>query len=219
MIPDLLTERSSVEEHASSGAGNDSALLLAMTTEHYTLQTARSATIVESNGRVSLFLGAVSSSLIAIALVAQVSRFGERFFVLALTLLPALIFLGGATYVRAIQNAIEDFEYARAINHIRNWYLGLHPDAPGLFLLSTDETPIGAMQGMTNPRWQALFTTAGVVAFVMSMLVGVTVALAVDSALSLDLYASAALGFVAGALCETALFTHHRSKWREATAS
>jgi hypothetical protein len=157
--------KSGTEGPAVSLRGDQSALLLAMTTEHFTLQTARSATIVESNGRVSLFLGAVSSSIVAIALVGQLSTFGEQFFVFALTLLPALIFLGGATYVRAIQNGIEDFKYARAINHIRNWYQTLHPDAQSLLLLSKDETPDGVMQGLRNPKWQALFTTAGVVAF------------------------------------------------------
>src|SRR5687768_8006350 len=59
----------------------ESALLLALTTEHFTLQTARASTIAESNGRVSLFLGAVSSCVVAIALVGQLSGFGERFFV------------------------------------------------------------------------------------------------------------------------------------------
>lgn len=207
----------SADSQASTQVGETSAsaLLLALTTEHFTLQTARSATIAESNGRVSLFLGAVSSSLIAIALVGQLSRFGEPFFVFALTLLPALIFLGAATYVRAIQNGIEDFKYARAINHIRKWYLGLHPDAPGLILLSTDETPDGVMQGVRNKRWQALFTTAGVVAIVISILVGATVGLA-SAALGLQMVGSAAVGLCAGFVSEVLLFRHHGSKWREA---
>lgn len=198
--------------------GDPSQLLLAITTEHFTLQTARSATIVESNGRVSLFLGAVSSSTVAIALVGQLSGFGEEFFVFALTLLPALIFLGGATYARAIQNGIEDFKYARAINHIRNWYLTLHPDARSLLLLSTDETPDGVMQGVRHPKWQALFTTAGVVAFIMSVLIGVAAALASAAAFGLSIYAATAVGLGAGSLGEVSLFRHHTSRWREATS-
>jgi hypothetical protein len=39
----------------------DQRLLQALTTEHFTLQTARSATIMESNGRSALFLSTVSS--------------------------------------------------------------------------------------------------------------------------------------------------------------
>jgi hypothetical protein len=161
-------------------------------------------------------LGALSSSTVAIALVGQLSGFGEQFFVFALTLLPALIFLGGATYARAIQNGIEDFKYARAINHIRNWYLTLHPDAQTLLVLSTDETPDGVMQGVRNPRWQALFTTAGVVAFVMSILVGVTVAIASSAAFGLQIYAATAVGLGAGFVVEVCLFRHHMARWREA---
>ena len=203
---------------ADMGDASESALLLAVTTEHFTLQTARSATIVESNGRVTLFLGAVSSSTVAIALVGQLSGFGEEFFVFALTLLPALIFLGGATYARAIQNGIEDYKYARAINHIRNWYVTLHPDARGLLLLSTEETPDGVMQGVRNPKWQALFTTAGVVALIMSILIGVAVALASGAAFGLSIYAATAVGLGAGSVGEASLFRHHMSRWREATS-
>jgi hypothetical protein len=36
-------------------ASGDQRLLQALTTEHFTLQTARSATIMESNGRSALF--------------------------------------------------------------------------------------------------------------------------------------------------------------------
>jgi hypothetical protein len=203
---------SEVSEAASS------ALLLALTTEHFTLQTGRAATIAESNGRVSLFLGAVSSSVVAIALVGQLSGFGERFFVFALTLLPALIFLGAATYVRAIQNGIEDFQYARAINRIRGWYLQLHPDAPSLFMMSTEETPDGVMHGVRHRSWQALFTIAGVVAFVMSILVGVTASL-ISAGFGAHTYAAAAIGLGAGASAEIALYKHHTGKWREATGS
>lgn len=40
-----------------------------MTTEHFTLQTAQAQEISDLNGRMSLFIGAVSSTLIALALV------------------------------------------------------------------------------------------------------------------------------------------------------
>ena len=49
-------------------------LVTIMTTEHYNLQTGRAMTIAEANGRSSLFVGAVSSGLIALAFVGQLSR-------------------------------------------------------------------------------------------------------------------------------------------------
>ena len=46
-------------------------LLGALTTEHSALQTARSATVTESVGRTVVYMGSLSASLIALALLAQ----------------------------------------------------------------------------------------------------------------------------------------------------
>jgi hypothetical protein len=70
----------------------------------------------DSNGRTALYLGSLSSSLVALALVAQQLRFGDVFPVFVLTVLPALLFLGLVTYVRVLHNSVEDIIYARAIN-------------------------------------------------------------------------------------------------------
>jgi hypothetical protein len=45
-----------------------------MTTEHYNLQTGRAMTVSDTNGRASLFLGTVSTSLVALAFVGGLSR-------------------------------------------------------------------------------------------------------------------------------------------------
>ena len=49
------------------------------TTEHFTLQGARAATVAESTGRASMFLVAVSGGLVALGLVATASRVGTAF--------------------------------------------------------------------------------------------------------------------------------------------
>jgi hypothetical protein len=46
------------------------------TTEYFTLQTARSTPVSEANGRASIYLAALSSSLIALAFIGQMSRLG-----------------------------------------------------------------------------------------------------------------------------------------------
>ena len=48
------------------------------TTEHFNLQTARVITVAESNGRASIYLAVVSSNLIALAFIGQMSRLGWR---------------------------------------------------------------------------------------------------------------------------------------------
>ena len=64
------------------------------TTEHFNLQTARSLTISEANGRASIYLAALSGNLIALAFVGQMSRLGAAFYAFALILLPVLAFVG-----------------------------------------------------------------------------------------------------------------------------
>src|SRR5260370_34034067 len=71
-----------------------SQLVSIMTTEHYNLQTGRSMTISEANGRSSLFVGAVSSGLVALAFVGQISHLGTAFFVFSLVVLPTLLLMG-----------------------------------------------------------------------------------------------------------------------------
>src|SRR5215204_1499875 len=113
----------------------DQRLLQALTTEHFTLQTARSATIMESNGRSALFLSTVSSAVVALAFIGQLADVGQPFFLFALAVLPTLFLLGLLTYLRLAQSASEDLLYSRAINRIRRYYLDLDPAAPSWFLL------------------------------------------------------------------------------------
>ena len=70
----------------------------ALTTEHYTLQSSRTSTIVEANGRSMLFLSSVSGATVSLALVAQLDRLGDTFVTFALTVLPALLALGLTSY-------------------------------------------------------------------------------------------------------------------------
>src|SRR5689334_22233859 len=81
----------------------DPRLVSIMTTEHYNLQTGRSMTIAEANGRASLFVGAVSSGLVALALVGQLSRLGTAFLVFSLVVLPTLFLMGLLTFERVLQ--------------------------------------------------------------------------------------------------------------------
>jgi hypothetical protein len=76
--------------------------------------TARAVAVSEGNGRTALYVGALSSTLVALALVAQRSPLGEVFFAVALTVLPAVLFLGLVTFVRVLQSSVEDILAGRA---------------------------------------------------------------------------------------------------------
>ena len=102
-----------------------------VTTEHFTLQGARSSTISESTGRASMFLGAVSGGLIACGLVATAAKTGAAFYMFGLILLPTLAFVGLATFHRVLQSGIEDLGYARRIAQLRHYYLDHAPELAG----------------------------------------------------------------------------------------
>jgi hypothetical protein len=159
----------------------DQRLLQALTTEHFTLQTARSATIMETNGRSALFLSTVSSAVVALAFIGQVADVGQPFFLFALAVLPTLFLLGLLTYLRLAQSAGEDLLYSRAINRIRRYYLDLDSTAPSWFLLGGHDDIHGVManMGLVASSWHLLSHTATMVAVTTSMIGGAFVAVAV----------------------------------------
>ena len=111
-----------------------------MTTEHYNLQTGRAMTISDTNGRASLFLGTVSTSLVALAFVGGLTRsdagVGQAFYIFGLVLFPSLVFLGLVTFERVLESGIEDLIYARGINRIRHLYQEHAPQMRPYFILS-----------------------------------------------------------------------------------
>jgi hypothetical protein len=118
-------------------------LLTALTTEHFTLQGARAQTVSESSARASLYVLAVSSSLIALGFISQVSDVGDLFNTFALTVLPTLYVLGVVTFVRLSECGIADWRYGLAINRIRGYYQEIAGDRADLFLLSAHDDAAG----------------------------------------------------------------------------
>jgi hypothetical protein len=125
-------------------------LLTALTTEHFTLQGARSQTMSESSSRAALFIGAVSSTLVALGFLGQLSPGGDTFNTFALTVLPTLYLLGVFTFVRLVECGAEDFRYGLAINRIRGYYKQLAGDEANLFLPAARRTP-GVSSSAASP--------------------------------------------------------------------
>jgi hypothetical protein len=84
-------------------------LLTALTSEHFTLQGARSQTANESASRASLHILSVSSALVALGFIGHASQIGATFEVFALTVLPTLYALGVFTFVRVVECGAENF--------------------------------------------------------------------------------------------------------------
>jgi hypothetical protein len=197
------------------------ALLTALTTEHFTLQGARSQTVGESAARSSMYLSSVSSTLIALGFVSQVSHGGEVFQLFALTVLPTLFFLGVFTFGRLVQSSIEDVRYGRAINRIRHYYLELAGEtAPRYFLMSGHDDTRGVLVNMGlegGSRWQLFFGTAHAVSVVNSVVGAGAVAILLGVTLDLPLAVAAAagVGFVAGSVAGH--FRYDRNRHEQAS--
>ncbi len=174
-----------------------SQLVSIMTTEHYNLQTGRAMTISEANGRSSLFVGAVSSGLVALAFVGQISHLGTAFFVFSLVVLPTLLFMGLITFERVLQSGSADFMYAIGINRIRHLYLEYAPQMQPYFILSAHDDREGTLgqEAMHTSWWQVFLSTAGMVAVINSVLVGSFVGLLL-AAFTLPLWACTSAGVV-----------------------
>ena len=156
-------------------------LLQVLGTEHSTLQAARVAVQADSNTRVLIFLSTLSNSTVALAFVGQASDFGDPFYTFALILLPAMLVIGFATFMRVVQNQLNEAYFAVAVSRIREHYKTLHPDAESLLLLPTTMgltavRPEAALEKKV-PRLQSLFMISGMVSFTEALIGGTFVGL------------------------------------------
>jgi hypothetical protein len=192
-----------------------------LTTEHYTLQTARMATVSEANGRVSVFLGTVSGAMVALGFVAQASQLGTAFNVIALLLLPVLAYLGVVTQERVLQTGLEDAAYARRVSLVRQFYTDTTPGIAPYFIRPDPNGGSGAMPGdvpMRLPRFQVLLSTAGMVAVVSSVLVGATAGV-IARASGVALAGACSAGAVVGLVAAIIMLVRQVRAWRNDSTS
>jgi hypothetical protein len=147
-----------------------------VTTEHFALQGARAATISESNGRASIFLGAVSGGLIALGFIGQASHLGTAFFAFGLILLPTLGFVGLTTFLRVLQSGLEDVQYAERMARLRDFYFAAAPEIEQ-YLFSVPPHKRVELQGIPASPVQMYLTMSGTVAVITSVLFGSAVGL------------------------------------------
>jgi len=182
------------------------------TTEHFNLQTARAATISEANGRASIYLAAVSSNLIALAFIGQMSRLGPDFYAFALLLLPVLAFVGVVTFQRLVQSSFEDIAYAQRIARLRKLYVTLAPELEPYLLVPGGRPGESLVHGgpLGPSGWQLTLTTAGMVAVVNSVVIAASAGLVLAALGAASLAVTLAAGAVVGAVALAVHRTHQR---------
>jgi hypothetical protein len=148
-----------------------------LTTEHWSLLASRSLGYTEAMSRASTFVAALTGAVVALALVAQATDFGDGFVAFALVLLPVVYFLGLATVVRLAQINFEDARWVQGMNRIRHAYLELAPGLEPYFVTGHHDDRAGLVQsGVTRARPtvvpQQFVSSPGVVAILDSVVAG-----------------------------------------------
>ena len=185
------------------------------TTEHFNLQTARALTVSEANGRATIYLAAVSSNLIALAFIGQMSRLGAAFYAFALILLPVVAFVGVVTFLRLVQSSIEDIAYAHRIGLLRSFYLQISPELEPYLVVArrtSAATPSGG-ERLAPSAWQLTLTVAGMVAVVNSVVVAACAGLVLEAAGVHSPAVPIAVGIVVGGGAFSLHERHHRRAW------
>ena len=128
----------------------------------------------ESSGRAALYISAVSSTLVALGFIGQISEVGDTF--------------------NVFENGVEDLMMGRAINRIRNYYLEIAGEEARYFMLSAHDDALGVMRnmGVSLERRQQFFTTGSMIAVINSVVGGAAIAIAVGA------FTDAPLGICAG---------------------
>jgi hypothetical protein len=154
----------------------EQAYVNAVATELFVAQAARGAIVSEMTGRGMIFMGAVSSALIAFGFLAPTGDLAP----FVACVLPALLLFGELTFAALLRNTVENVVLLRHMQDIRAFYRTLAPDDHRVFDAPHADAVFGAAVatiGMRGTPAQALFTGASTVAAVNAMLAGVGAAL------------------------------------------
>jgi hypothetical protein len=174
-----------------------------LSTEHWSLLSARSLGYTEAMNRASMFIAALSGAIVALALVSQATHFGDGFFAFALVLLPVVFFLGVVTILRLGQINREDAHWVQGMNRIRHAYLEIAPELEPYFVTSRFDDQAGVLASALGPTrvrmpLQGFIALPGTVSVLDSVVAG---AIAAIAALALDAGTAVALVVAAALFC------------------
>jgi hypothetical protein len=191
-----------------------------LATEHWSLLAARSLIWNEAQSRATIFMTVLSASIIALALSADATGFGAKTTTLALVVLPVVLLLGIAAYVRLVQINAEEFQLVLAMNRLRRAYLALEPGMERY--LSTgyhdDQRGVFATYMVDRPSQRSLWThflvnTPNIVATVDAALAAIIAVLGL-SAVGAPQAVAAAGGVATFLLVWAALYVLQRQSLR-----
>jgi molybdopterin converting factor small subunit len=162
---------------------DDPRALQILSTEHWSLLTARSLVYNETFARGGMFLAVLSATLVALGLISTATGFSDAFLLVAAFVLSLDLFVGLATLGRINAASDEDLRYLQGMNRLRHAYFEIVPGLDRYFITNgyDDFDSVVAHYGpvAAGPVRQLLhgFTTMpGMISVICSALAGVLVA-------------------------------------------
>lgn len=176
-----------------------------LTTEHWSLLASRSLAWNESFSRAGMFLSTLTGSIVALSLIGSVDGFHDAFYIVALVVLPVVLFVGLGTWLRMGATNYHDAVTVFGMNRIRGAYLEIAPELAPYFVMGVHDDPAGigitmAVPPGTHPLVHLIAGTPSLVIVLNGVVAGGITALA--SIRLLDLGGTATLmgGLAAAAL-------------------
>jgi hypothetical protein len=163
---------------AGQGGSPIALRLQVLATEHWGLLATRSLAWNESFTRAGMFLSTLSGAIVALALVAQATSFGDEFAIFALVILPVVLFIGVTTFIRMGTSNYYDALCVVGMNRIRHAYMQITPEVEPFLVMGThdDDKSVSLSMGAppnTNFLLDLIVSTPFVVSTINSVLAGV----------------------------------------------
>ncbi|HEX5040926.1 MAG TPA: hypothetical protein VFW95_12415 [Candidatus Limnocylindria bacterium] len=161
---------------------DDPRVIQILSTEHWSLLSARSLAYNEAFTRGGMFLTFLSMSFVALALLAQGMSFGDEFLVIAAVVLAFDFVIGLLTYFRISGANVDDLRAVHGMARIRHGYTQIAPVAIPYFTTATYDDPSSIVEIYGTPTRSGipvlaygLTTSGGMVGLITAMVGGVLV--------------------------------------------
>lgn len=126
---------------AGQGSLGDPRALQILTTEHWSLLSARSLVYNEAFSRAGMFLSFLSATLVALGLIATAVGFSDGFLMIAAIVLAIDVFIGAASLARIASASSDDIRFLQAMNRIRHAYVEMSPGVEPYFMGGHHDDP------------------------------------------------------------------------------
>lgn len=193
---------------------DDPRTITLLTTEHWSLLSARSLAYNEAFVRAGMFLTFLSMSFVALALVAQAVALGQAFLSIAAVVLTFDVVIGITTFLRISGANLDDLRAVHGMARIRHAYTQITPIVTPYFTTPTHDdidavvtvySPIS--ERMAGQIMYGLTSSLGMIGLIVSLIGGVLVTV-LAMLIGLDGGVSVWLGVAGGAIVFAALVAY-----------